>query len=70
MVEIIETLAFTFDFVGKVLIAVTALLVHRKVVRERKIDRKVLRYIHKEEIYGFLGIIFLIIGYILHIVSS
>lgn len=69
MIGVIEGLAFTFDFIGKVLIAVTALLVHQKVVREKKIDGKVLKYIHKEEVYGLLGIIFLIAGYVLHLIS-
>ena len=63
----IDILGLTFDFVGKVLIAVTALLVHRRVKKEGKIDKSVLKEMSLEQGFGVLGIIFLIIGYLLHV---
>lgn len=66
---LLEQLALTFDIVGKILIAITAILVHRKVIAEKRIDKNVLKEFHKEEVYGVLGIIALLLGYILHMIN-
>jgi len=63
----IEFWATTFDFVGKILIAIMAVLVHRKIIKERKIDTKVLHDMHLEEILGILGILLIVLGYVLKI---
>jgi len=63
----IEFWAVTFDFVGKILIGVTALLVHRRVRVERRIDRVVLRALRREKFLGVLGIILIVLGYALHL---
>ena len=63
----IEFWALTSDFVGKVLIAIMALLVHRKVRKEQKIDLLVLKEMHLEEILGGLGILLIALGYILNL---
>jgi len=63
----LEFLAFTLDFVGKFLIGVTALLVHRRVRVERRIDKIVLKALKREKFLGVFGIIFITIGYALHI---
>lgn len=64
----VEFWATTFDFVGKILIAVMAILVHRKIVKERKIDTTVLNEMHLEEIMGIVGIILISVGYVLKVV--
>jgi hypothetical protein len=69
MVYGIEFWAVTFDFIGKVLIALTALLTHRVLIREQKIDKLVLKDMKLEVASGFLGLVFIIIGYILHLMS-
>ena len=66
----IEFWATTFDFVGKILIAVMAILVHRKIIKERKIDTTVLNEMHLEEIMGILGILLISLGYILHLIAT
>lgn len=63
----IEFWAETFDFVGKILLAIAALLVHVKLGREKKIDKYVLKELRLEKIIGTIAISFLIIGYTLHI---
>ena len=63
-----EFWAVTFDFVGKLLIALTALLTHRILIRERKIDDLVLKDMRLEVGAGILGITFIIIGYGLHLI--
>jgi hypothetical protein len=42
-----------------------AILVHRKIGKERKIDRKVKREIYLEEVLGILGIVLITAGYVL-----
>lgn len=65
----IEFFAFTFDFLGKLMIAVTALLAHRLIVREKGVDDLVLKDMRLELGSGIIGIFFLILGYILHLFS-
>ena len=64
----LEFWAITFDFVGKILIATTALLAHRIIVREKGIDKIVLKDMKLEISTGVVAIIFLIIGYVLHFI--
>jgi len=45
--------ATTFDFAGKILIIVTALLVHKRVKIEHRINKKVLREMKLEQGIGF-----------------
>ena len=61
--------AMTFDFVGKILIALTALLTHRILIKERKIDDLVLKDMKLEVGAGVLGIAFIIIGYVLNLMT-
>ena len=64
---VLEILAVTLDFLGKILIAVTALLVHRRIKKRHKIDKKVLKEMKLEQSVGFIAIIFLVAAYILHL---
>ena len=61
----IEFWALTADFVGKILIAIMALLVHGKIRKEHKIDPLVIKEMHLEEFLGGLGILLITLGYIL-----
>jgi protein-S-isoprenylcysteine O-methyltransferase Ste14 len=63
----IEFWATTFDFAGKILIAVMVILVHMKIRKFRKINTEVLREIYFEEIMGILGIVLLSAGYVLRV---
>lgn len=66
--DIVTLLTINLDFVGKVLLGVMALMVHNKVTRERKIDRKVLGEMKLEQTLGFLAIVFFVLSYVLEIV--
>ena len=59
----------TFDFIGKVLIGITVLLVHSRVIKEQKINITVLKEMKREQSLGLLGIVFIIIGYVVHVIS-
>lgn len=64
-----EIIAITFDVFGTILIAFTALRVHHHVIKEHKIDAQVFREMRQEQVIGFTGIIFLLIGYIIQLIS-
>ncbi len=62
-----EFAAITFDIIGKVMIAYTALRVHWRVRREHKIDMRVFREMQLEHVIGLLGIVFIVVGYLLEV---
>lgn len=63
------TVAATLNVIGEILIAYTALAVHRRVRREHKINRTVFRAMGREQALGVTGIVFLILGYLSHIAN-
>lgn len=64
-----EILAFTLDLVGKMLISFTAVMVHHRVQREHKIDKKVFEEMRRERNLGIIGIAFMIVGYAIHVIN-
>ena len=58
-------IGLTIDTIGEVLLCITVLMVHHNVVKEHHIDVDVLRSMKKEQFFGILGIIFIIIGYVI-----
>ena len=63
----LRLIALTLEAVGTLMIAWAALAVHHKVRVESKIDQKVKKLIHKEEIIVVIGALMIIASYILHI---
>jgi len=61
----LEIVALTLDFVGKILIAITALSVHTRVRKEQKIDKKVLKEMKFEQSIGVLAIGLIVVAYFL-----
>jgi hypothetical protein len=59
----------TFGVTGKVILGVTVMMVHWKIVKEHKIDRKVLKQMRRERNLALLGIFFIVVGYYLELVS-
>ncbi len=64
----VSFLATIFEFMGGLMIAITALLVHHTVWKEKRIDSKVIREISHERIFALLGIAFLTFGFTLRTV--
>lgn len=58
----LEVAAVVFELSGEILIAITAIMVHRRVWREHKIDLRVYKAMRREQVMGVLGIVSLIIG--------
>lgn len=60
-------IGLTLDTLGKVILGITVLMVHWRILEERKIDIDVLRAMRREQILGILAILLIIIGYILQL---
>ena len=63
----IETITILLDYIGTVLIAVTALMVHKKALMEKHIDKKVLKEMKMEQSTGLIAIILLTISLVMKI---
>ncbi len=57
----------TFDVVGKILIGISVLIVHKRIMNERKIDRRIIAEMKKEQAVATIGILFIVAGYLIHI---
>ena len=53
---------FVIDVFGKIMLGATVLLVHGIVLKERKIDMKVIKELKIEKTLGFIGILLILIG--------
>ncbi len=63
----VQDIIHTLDFIGTVLIAIMALMVHKKAIMEKHIDRKVLKEMKLEQSMGGIAILLLTISFILKI---
>ena len=63
----VEFIGFTLDVVGKVMVAFTAVMVHRRFRKEHKIDEKVFRAMRREQLLGITGISLIILGFLLQV---
>lgn len=55
------------EFIGTLLVAITALSVHLRLKKEKGVDAKVITQIGMEKIFAYLGIVLLIMGFSLEI---
>jgi heme/copper-type cytochrome/quinol oxidase subunit 2 len=65
-----ELLGFTFDVLGKIMVAFTAIMVHHRFRKEHKVDEKVFRSMRREQIIAIVGIVLIVIGYLLQLPSK
>lgn len=63
-----EFIGQTLQVSGEVMIGLTAIMVHRRVWKEHKIDPIVYKEMKREQVVGILGIAFLIIGFLLQVI--
>ena len=66
----IEFIGFTLDVVGKVMVALTAIMVHRRFRKEHKIDERVFRAMRREQLLGVVGILLIVLGFLLQAPSK
>lgn len=62
-------LGITLTTVGSVLLGIAVILVHGKVVKEHGIDGKVIKEMRRERNVAFVGILFIILGYLLEVLT-
>lgn len=60
-------IGLTLDTLGKVLLGITVLMVHRNIMKEHKIDVDVLRAMRREQALAVLAILLIVGGYILQL---
>ena len=63
----LEIIAITFDALGKILLGFLVLLVHHKILKEKRIDEYVIKEMKLEWVLGTLGIVFIVIGYFIEL---
>lgn len=62
-----EMLALTFDIIGKIIVAYAVLSVHGYVSKDQKIDKAVFLAMKREKMIIIAGIIFMLLGYAIHL---
>ena len=62
-------LGLTIKTIGEVIIGISIIRVHNKIMQEHKLDRKVYRSIRNEKFWGLIGVILIIAGYLLEVSS-
>lgn len=65
----ITTIGLTIQTAGEVLVGLTVLLVHRKMMRHHTIDKAVQAEISHEQVAGVLGIAMIIGGFAMTVLS-
>jgi len=60
-----EILGHTLEVVGELLIGLTVLRVHHRVLHEHKIDQYVFKSMKREQFFGVIGLMLIIVGYFL-----
>jgi len=63
----LKFLALTFDVSGKLLLGVMALMVHNRIIKEKRIDKKILREMKREKRVAYLAVILILVAYIIEI---
>ena len=63
----IEFIGLTLDFLGKILVAFTAIMVHHRFRKEHKVDERIFKAMRREQLLGIIGIGAIILGFILQI---
>jgi hypothetical protein len=61
----IQALGDVFELVGELTIAYTVIAVHHRIILEKKMDKKVLNIMKKEQALAVLGMTLIILGFII-----
>ena len=64
MVITLEIIGSALELLGKVVLAVAVLMVHRKMIRENGIDKNVIDEIHHEELVTMFAIGLMVVGFV------
>jgi len=59
--------AITFGAIGKILVILAVLHMHHSLVKEHRIDKKVILSYRQERLLTFIGLVLIIVGYALEV---
>lgn len=65
-----DFLGETLKVIGEVMIGVTAIMVHRRVWKEHRMNPLVYKEMQREQFIGILGVILLIAGYLIKLLGN
>jgi len=60
-------LGLTIKTAGEIIIGLSVVSVHMRIMKEHKLDRKVYRSIRNEKFWGLVGVILILAGFLLEI---
>jgi uncharacterized membrane protein YidH (DUF202 family) len=63
----IEIWGLTLQTIGELIIGLSIVRVHVRIMQEHKLDKKVYRSIKREKFWAIIGIVLIIIGYTLKV---
>ncbi len=63
----LSVIGFSLGVLGEILLGISVYLVHSRVIRERKIDKKVLKEMKRERSLALIAIALIIIGYLMQL---
>ena len=66
----IPLLSVSLTSIGEIIVAYTVIKVHERIMKEHKIDAKVLKTMRKEQRLAIIGIIMITSGWILYIINT
>ena len=66
----IATLGFTIGFIGQILLALSVYIVHKRIGREKKIDKHIVKQIHKEKYLSIVALVLIVLGSLLELPSK
>lgn len=67
---VLEIIGLTFDVIGKILLGITVISVHTQVMKERRIDKKVINRMQVERKLVIIGLALIIVGYIMQLLAK
>ncbi len=62
-------IGLTLSALGKVMLGMTVLVVHWRVLKDHRIDEDVLREMRREQVVGIIAVLLVITGYTLQMIS-
>lgn len=68
--ELALIIGAVLEYTGTVMIAFTALKVHHRVLKEHRVDDKVVQIMLREQRIGILGVTLLTLGFILSLIAK
>jgi len=63
----LEIIGLTLEFIGTIMIGVAVILTHRKIRKEHRIDKRVIKELRLEQSVSIIGVILIIVGYIVNL---